>query len=276
MKCINLVLGILFLGCNQPQSQSFNQQTDNKVVNTKPKIVKNSNFKIIHVFVALCDNEHQGIVKVPPKIGNGKDPENNLYWGCDLGTKTYLKKHKDWILVQTLQNPRDKVLERCIFRHKTTNVLIVADAYDGEFIKKCTSDFLQSCSGNFNDDFLIDKDSIACGGSADLLGYIGHDGLMEFRLEDKLTEHDTQQRETIILACISKSYFEPYLRQTGAKPLIWTTGLMAPEAYTLVAAIDGWIQKKDKETIREAAAQAYHKYQKCGIKAARNLLVSDW
>ena len=50
---------------------------------------------------------------------------------------------------------------------------------------------------------------------------------------------------------------------------------MAPEAYTLVEAIDKWILKKDKNVIREAAAQAYHQYQKCGIKAARNLLVNE-
>jgi hypothetical protein len=276
MRYFYLVIVILFLGCNNTQIQNSNPQNEHKEVITKKKLTKSADFKIIHVFVALCDNEHQGIVKVPPKIGNGKDPENNLYWGCDLGTKTFLKKHKDWKLLQTIQNPREKVLERCIFRYKTDKVLLVADAYDGEYIQKCTVDFLQSCSGNFNDYFLIDKDSIACGGSSDLLGYIGHDGLMEFRIDDKLVAQDTQQRETIILACISKNYFAPYLKQTGVKPLLWTTGLMAPEAYTLVAAIDGWIQKKNKETIREAAAQAYHQYQKCGIKAARNLLVTGW
>ncbi len=27
-------------------------------------------FKTIHIFVALCDNKYQGIVPVPPKIGN--------------------------------------------------------------------------------------------------------------------------------------------------------------------------------------------------------------
>lgn len=33
----------------------------------------------VHVFVALADNEHQGIAKVPVKIGNGDDAANNLY-----------------------------------------------------------------------------------------------------------------------------------------------------------------------------------------------------
>ena len=43
---------------------------------------------VVHVTVALCDNEHQGIVPVPRAIGNGKDPRNNLYWGADYGVKT--------------------------------------------------------------------------------------------------------------------------------------------------------------------------------------------
>lgn len=46
----------------------------------------------IHVMVALCDNQYQGIVKVPKGIGNGQDPNSNLYWGCGYGIRTFLKK----------------------------------------------------------------------------------------------------------------------------------------------------------------------------------------
>lgn len=276
MRLTNLIITLLVLSCNQPASNQKARETTSKIVVSMPEIAKSERYKVIHVFVALCDNEHQGIAKVPPKIGNGQDAENNLYWGCDLGTKTFIKKHKDWKLVQTVPNPREKVLERCIFKHKTKDVLLVADAYDGEFIKLCTTDFLQSCSGNFNNFFTLQSDSIACGGNADLLAYIGHDGLMEFFLDERFQPKNTAKRESIILACISKSYFAGYLKQTGAEPLIWTTGLMAPEAYTLVAAIDGWILGKSRAETREMAAQAYHQYQKCGIRAARNLLVTGW
>ena len=31
-----------------------------------------STYQSIHIFVALCDNENQGIVKVPASIGNGQ------------------------------------------------------------------------------------------------------------------------------------------------------------------------------------------------------------
>jgi hypothetical protein len=58
---------------------------------------------------------------------------------------------------------------------------------------------------------------------------------------------------------------------------VWTTGLMAPEAYTLEAAVNGWVAGKTDAETRELAAQAYSKYQKtCSIKSARNLLVTGW
>jgi hypothetical protein len=51
---------------------------------------------------------------------------------------------------------------------------------------------------------------------------------------------------------------------------------MCPEAYTLDAVIDSWIIKNSPYTIREKAAQAYNKYQKCDIKGARNLIVTGY
>ena len=38
--------------------------------------------RLVHVFVALADNAHQGIVPVPAALGNGDDAAQNLYWGA--------------------------------------------------------------------------------------------------------------------------------------------------------------------------------------------------
>jgi hypothetical protein len=35
--------------------------------------------RVVHVFVALADNAHQGIVPVPARLGNGDDAAANLY-----------------------------------------------------------------------------------------------------------------------------------------------------------------------------------------------------
>jgi len=51
---------------------------------------------------------------------------------------------------------------------------------------------------------------------------------------------------------------------------------MAPEAYTLEWALDGWVLNETDAQIKERAAQAYNHYQKCGIKGARWLLRTGW
>jgi len=51
---------------------------------------------------------------------------------------------------------------------------------------------------------------------------------------------------------------------------------MAPEAYTLKAAVEGWIAGESGERIRERAAVAYAKYQKTGLAGARRLFATGW
>ncbi|MGA8622454.1 MAG: hypothetical protein WB660_28525, partial [Candidatus Sulfotelmatobacter sp.] len=67
-----------------------------------------------------------------------------------------------------------------------------------------------------------------------------------------------------------------YFVAGGAYPLLWTTNLMAPEAYTLKSALDGWIGGENNEQIRDRATGAYDKYQKCGVRAARRLFATGW
>ena len=236
----------------------------------------NSEIKTIHVFVALCDNVNQGIVPVPQKLGNGQDAKNNLYWGALYGVKTFFKNDKDWMLVSSETNLKTDVLERVLFKHKTSNTYLLADAYDGKYIKQTTIAFLEASAGRNELRMEINDKELTFGGSSNMLAYIGHDGLMEFDVKGNFKPINNNKRDAIILACISKRFFKPYIEVTKATPLVWTTGLMAPEAYTLKWAIDGWILNETDEKIRERAAQAYNHYQKCGIKGARGLLVTGY
>jgi hypothetical protein len=229
--------------------------------------------RTIHVFVALCDNINQGIIPVPERIGNGQNPATNLYWGCGYGVKTYFSVHSgDWQLLQKIQNPKTNVLERLIFKHKTTNTYLLADAYDGAKIKACTIAFLRSSAGDFRCELKLKDQILRFGGNSDLVAYIGHDGLMDFSLDLALSNQNPKKRDAIILACYSKEYFMDFIKNSGAHPLLWTNGLMAPEAYTLEWALDGWVANETDAQIKERAAQAYNQYQKCGIKGARWLL----
>ncbi len=232
--------------------------------------------RVIHVLVALCDNQYQGIVKVPTGIGNGQKPSTNLYWGCGYGVKTHFDRSAEWVRVVCPKSETAHILDRAVWKHKDSAVYMIADAYDGRNIREATEDLLRYASGASPMKITVDGKTLDAGGAADLIAYVGHDGLMDFALEKEFPATDRRKRETIILACISKRYFTPALQKTGASPLLWTTGLMAPEAYTLKAALNGWVAHETNEAIRERAAKAYDQYQKCGITGARRLLVSGW
>ena len=236
--------------------------------------------RVVHVFVVLADNQHQGIVPVPAALGNGSDPLRNLYWGAAYGVKTYLQVSKDWELVWSGRGGKDAILERSVFKVQENDMYLVADAYEGSQIKLAVTDFLSAAAGVAKEKVTLkmrsEEVSIAIAGNADLIVYVGHDAFMDFQIPPIAGAKGDKPRRTIILACASKSFFAPYVRQTGAEPLLWTTGLMAPEAYTLKAALDGWIAQEDDEAIRQRAAQAYDKYQKCGARAALKLFATNW
>lgn len=228
----------------------------------------------IHIFVALCDNENQGIVPVPKAIGNGQDPKNNLYWGCGYGIKTYFNKSAEWKLVKTIKNPQKNILERLVFKHKTQNSYLCADAYDGARIKECTVDFLNAAAGKLSTRVEIDSCFYEFGKKSSLVAYIGHNGLMDFDLEEYPQPADTVKRDAIVLACASKPYFKNILTNAGANPVLMTAQLMCPEAYSVKAAIDSWLKKETAAQIRHSAAAAYSKYQKCSLKAALSIMVN--
>jgi hypothetical protein len=235
--------------------------------------------RVVHVFVALADNQHQGIVPVPPALGNGSDPQRNLYWGARFGVKTFFKSSDEWLLLFSGRGPKEAILDRCVFKNRNEDVYLVADAYQGSEIKSAVTDFLSAAAGITAENIHVKVNSgdvsIAAGGAADVLAYVGHDAFMDFQISPIAGAKGSKPRRTIILACVSKAFFGPYIRQTGAEPLLWTTGLMAPEAYTLKAALNGWIANEDNEAIRQRAAQAYDKYQKCGARAALKLFATN-
>jgi hypothetical protein len=236
----------------------------------------------VHVFVALADNQHQGIVPVAAALGNGEDADRNLYWGSAYGVKTFFTRSPEWERLSCGKGPRPEILERCVFRYRSANVYLIADAYRGMEIKQAILNFFDAAGGGGAETMALSVAPpgtvlrLPIHGGANLVAYIGHDGLMDFQLPRLPAQKDATHRDAVVLACASKQFFGDAVRATGAYPLLWTTGLMAPEAYTLKSALDGWIAGEGNEQIRDRAAAAYDKYQKCGIKAAHRLLVSGW
>jgi len=232
--------------------------------------------KTIHVFVALCDNANQGIVPVPTSIGNGQDPKSNLYWGAMYGVKTFFKRNvKEWKLIKSLGKQNEVVLDRLLYKHVNKDVYLLCDAYNGAKMENCLNDFLNGLDGGFEVSVTVESEVISFGGESDLLAFVGHNGLMDVQV-NYTGKNNGVDKDAIMLCCYSKSYFNSYLEQIGSKPFVWTTHLMAPEAYVLHASITAWLNNESPSATRERVAQAYNKYQKCGMRGARGLFRRGW
>ncbi|HWB28624.1 MAG TPA: hypothetical protein VG738_24290 [Chitinophagaceae bacterium] len=136
--------------------------------------------------------------------------------------------------------------------------------------------FINAAAGTVNDTIVFGKDTLGIAGNANMIVYVGHEGLMDVSLDSFPPQRDTRSRDAIILACESRQYWNRALRKSGANPLLLTTELMCPEAYTLHAAVTGWLNNESAEQIHMRAAEAYSKYQHCSVKAASRLLVTGY
>ncbi len=230
--------------------------------------------KRVHVFVALCDNEHQGIVPTTKTLGDGANPRTNLYWGAMYGVPSLFRKSKGWKKEKLVLAPdRKEILARCAFSGH--GVFMLAEAYDGRFMKRTILDFLGAAAGSYEPEFSFTKgEKSKWGGAADLVVFIGHNGLMDFSLDSLPPVADKGPAGAIVLACKSNSHFSPILLKYGCTPLVMTKGFMAPEAYTLEAVLRSWSKGEDVVVLRKAAAQAYSDYQKqCSLAAASRLFL---
>ena len=232
---------------------------------------------VVHVVVALCDNVHQGIVPVPARLGNGSDPDHNLYWGAAYGMRGYLGRSTGWKRVSLERRPASGILERVVFsaKVKSSRAFIVADAWEGSRIREAISRFLEMAAGRQTEVVQADGEALPAGGQAHVLAFVGHNGLMDFAPPSIEPGVSKPGRAAMVLACASQPYFKELLGRSGAYPLLLTTGLMAPEAYSLEAAVREWFSTAEPNAARAAAANAYHTYQKCGRQAAARLFSVD-
>ena len=210
--------------------------------------------KKVAVFVALCDNASQGIQPVPKAIGDGDQPESNLYWGCTEGFGGCFRTSKAWKLKKK-EIPDDKrIFERVVYLNDAGTVEVTAEAWRGSEIKACLAAFeLALVSGNH-----------------DLCAYIGHNVLMDGPVDPPAVKAE-KACDAIILCCMSESYFKDRLTKLGVRPVMLTTQLMYPGAFILRDALPVWAKHGSFEEIRAAAGAAYAKNQKISLKAAKGV-----
>jgi hypothetical protein len=287
-----VALLLLVSGCDdrpsaEPGGQSVekngsqNQPIESKSLPAKVQSAPRRDFKLIHVFVVLADNKHQGIVPVPAALGNGQDARNNLYWGALYGVKTFFGRSENWKKLKIRPQIEETfVLDVAAFQYKDT--VLIAQAIDGSQMKKGLQEFFGAVAGKNRLRFSVtgissstDATVVESAGSADVVCFVGHNGLMDMQLKSiPRSAQQSSPKYAVVLACKSEPYFAGVLKKLGCVPLITTSGLMCPEAYTLEAIITVWTGGANADSVHTAAAGAYAKYQKCSVAAAKRLFVT--
>lgn len=236
--------------------------------------------RVIHLFVALADNEHQSIARVPPAIGNGDDADHNLYWGCDEGVRgVFGARLSGWTLAANTAHPSSATLERRVYHDAAHDAWLVADAYRGLEIRRAIEDFLHAAAGREPQTLRIATGGrdleLGIAGAAQLVAYIGHNGLMDFKLDAALLPRGDSDKPAIILCCKSAAYFAEPMQAAGARPLLLTTQLMYPGAFILKAALAGWLRGEPGAAIIDRAAQAYSENQRISFRSARGVFTTQ-
>lgn len=282
---MTLIRGIVLLLVLLPVYGICNSATESSSL--MDASVKSGAPLVAHITVALCDNESQGIEPVDKQLGDGNSPQTNLYWGALYGVKSFFSRRERWTQLEVGKSDNPDILDRAVFTtelrrgHYPAKIYVVADAWRGNKIKNSLSQFLSLSAGNSAEMVSVKENDkpvqIHAGGQAHLQAYVGHNGLMEFTLPD-IPSYKAQPgkiNSSIVLAGFSDHYFREKLVKTQTHSLLTTNGLMAPEAYTLEAAIVSWFSGNTPDKTHMAAATTYSKYQNARLSWAAALFATS-
>ena len=150
------------------------------------------------------------------------------------------------------------------------------DAYRGDRMKVCLEDYFNSLAENKTEILTIDSTKIPIYGNADLIGFNGHNGLMDTEISYEITKQNIRQKDALSISCQSKYYFNERYQEINAYPLVVTTNNLYPGGFIVEGIIEKWAIQKSDELIRQEAGNAYHRVKKCGIKGARRLFQTGW
>jgi hypothetical protein len=100
------------------------------------------------------------------------------------------------------------------------------------------------------------------------MGYAGHNRLMDGKTLPPAAKGGRSPVPSFVLACKSEPYFGEALEKAGARPLVTTSTLMAPEGYLVDAIARGLGENLGPAELRKRAVAAYAKWQRLTPKQA--------
>lgn len=241
---------------------------------------------VVTVHVALCD---KSIIPCGNRtLGNGDAPARNLYWGGAAGLRAFFDYRRAYQRIFKDGGDGKVILERVVYRLRVRRpsahwrrrgikggfeVLVVGLAYRGKQIGRAMAALVAQVSrdeelpatsklagGSLK---LPDGRVIAIGARGHVVGYAGHNHLMD--VTDFRWPSRTRKRALgyFALACLTAEYLAPQLSKLpAARALLLTRSLMYPGAFTIDGLVRGLADGVGEAEVFRRGADAYAHYQK--------------
>ena len=229
----------------------------------------------VTVYVALCDNDSQGIVKVKNRrICRGDDPDHNLYWATAGGLSATLDRDR-WQRVQRRYPPASALAVEAIWRKsfqpegalrargvtRPFDMYLLARGYRGDHIATATLDYLVAVNRDGELTVKVGDADAKFGGASHVVGYIGHDYFYD--VDDPtellgLNRGDSKlHKGTFALACTGHRFIRPAIRRANAHIFILNRTLGFPGAWTVLGILNALARGESMKDIHRSAAAAY-------------------
>lgn len=227
---------------------------------------------VVQVHVPLCDNRVLRCGNA--RLGDGDDPDRNLYWATSGGFRGWFgRKGSGWTEVHRATNPEPDLLEVRVWRREIAAtgalrarkirgkvpIYVVAYAWRGTAIDRAMNAYARDLFGTTPRRIeLANGDTLAAGGAARLVAFVGHNGWMDVSEFAWPVPHAKPARKgTIAIACITEDYLVPAVPAATRVPLLFTRSLLFAGAHALEGAVTAFARGGDLAAIREGAVAAY-------------------
>jgi len=237
---------------------------------------------VVEVHVPLCDNN---IIRCGnAKLGDGNNPETNLYWSTTPGFGSWFnRKNGGWKRVLKLREGEtgDKdVLALHVYR-KSVNapaawkkrgapskieIDIVVHGWRGTAIDRALAAYAAEISGQSTRTItLADTSTLEAGGAAQIVAWVGHNRLMDLDAF-QWPAPGKATKGTIAIACHTAAYMEDNVPAATRVPLLMTRDFLFANAAPLEAAVLAFASGGSYAKIRLDAATAYAGVQEREVK----------
>lgn len=229
---------------------------------------------VVQVHVPLCDNDI--IACGNPRLGDGEAPDDNLYWGTTEGTRGWFGRrgggwtqalHTDGAAIDEPDVLDVRVWTRQIATPRAWRergaparyrLDVVAFAWRGERIDGALARYAADLSGAAGHAVTLpDGSSIAAGGDAQVVAYVGHNRFMDLEHFAWRAPADTQPRGAIAIACHTAVYLQDRAVGPTRVPLLFTRDYLLASSAALEGAILALAHGGDYAAIRRGGAQGY-------------------